>query len=147
MSDTQNDVAQSAAYSEGRWIVVDLQPHVIHVYENGREVKRILHFSVGRPHHLTPLYKDTTILPHKRYLKHKSSIYHASMPFSLFFDETRAFHGGSPNKESHGCVHLMESDASWLFHWVGKNEVHVRFIGPYSHKHVSADQTRDFKYA
>jgi lipoprotein-anchoring transpeptidase ErfK/SrfK len=137
-----NDIPQ-----RGRWIIVDLPAHVIHVYEGGKEVRKIFHFSVGRTHHQTPLYNDATILPHKRYLKHSSSIYHAPMPYSLFFDESRAFHGGSVNVESHGCVHLNETDAPWLFHWAGKHEVHVRFIGPYSHKHVSADPVQDWKYA
>ena len=60
----------------GRWIVVDLQAHVIHVYEDGNEVKTIEHFSVGRKKHLTPLYKDVEILPHKRLRHHMSTITH-----------------------------------------------------------------------
>jgi hypothetical protein len=51
------------------------------------------------------------------------------------------------NVESIGCVHLNKYDAPWLFHWAGKNEVHVRFIGPYSYKHVQRDENRDWKYA
>jgi lipoprotein-anchoring transpeptidase ErfK/SrfK len=129
---------------KGKWIIVDLPGHRIEIYEDGRLVKAIVHFSVGRKGHLTPLVHDTQILPHKRFRVHKSSIYPrpsggASMPYSLFFTETAAFHGGSVQQESHGCVHLQDRDAQWLFDWVAGTEVHVRFVGPYSHRHSSAD--------
>lgn len=62
------------------------------------------------------------------------------MPHSLFFTESAAFHGGSVQVESHGCVHLNDMDAKWLFDCVGGSTVKVRFIGPYSHQHSEADQ-------
>ena len=146
MPDAANS-GQAIDTRKGRWIVVDLQPHVIHVYNDGSEVRKIEHFSVGRLHHQTPLYKDVHILPDKRFTQHQSTIYHASMPYSLFFDQTRAFHQGDVTVESHGCVHLSKDDAHWLFHWVGKHDVHVRFIGPYSHKHVRAHDGSNMRYA
>lgn len=67
------------------------------------------------------------------------------MPYSLFFTESAAFHGGRVQVESHGCVHLNDLDAQWLFKWVGSNTVHVRFVGPYSHEHSAADPARNWK--
>lgn len=132
---------------KGRWIVVNLPEHKIHVFLDGQEVKTIEHFSVGRPGYLTPLLKDAEIDPDRRYRHHMSGEFHAPMPYSLFFNKGRAFHGGNVRVESHGCVHLNDTDAPWLFEWVGKHKVHVRFIGPYSHKHVQADPTSGIKYA
>ena len=128
----------------GRWIVVDLPAHRIRTYEEGQLVKQIFHFSVGRRGHATPLIHDGLILPNKRYKMHHSSHYPppnggAPMPYSLFFTQSAAFHGGSVHVESHGCVHLNDADAQWLFSWVGASTVHVRFIGPYSHEHSSID--------
>jgi hypothetical protein len=134
----------------GRWIIVNLPGHRIRVYEEGRLIKEIHHFSVGRPLHLTPLLSDALILPGKRYIMHRSSIYPrphggAPMPYSLFFTDTAAFHGGSVTIESHGCVHLKDLDAQWLFGWVGATTVHVRFIGPYSHQHSEAEPNRNWR--
>jgi lipoprotein-anchoring transpeptidase ErfK/SrfK len=138
--------------AHGRWIIVNLPLHQINIYEQGWAVNQIVHFSVGREHHLTPLVNDGQILPKKRFRMHKSSLYPpphggAQMPYSLFFTESAAFHGGPVTVESHGCVHLKDADAKWLFDWVGVSVVHVRFIGPYSHKHVSVDSKPDWRMA
>ena len=42
---------------------------------------------------------------------HVSTIYHASMPYSVFFHGGSAFHEGSLTVPSHGCVHLSHSAA------------------------------------
>lgn len=126
--------------STGRWIIVSLPQHKIDVLEAGAVVKTIDHFATGREGHLTPLDKDVKIDPDRRYRTHSSSLYKnvksgkpAVMPFSLFFDGGCAFHQGDPNVESHGCIHLLNADAEWLFNWVGTHEVHVRIVGPQSH--------------
>ena len=67
------------------------------------------------------------------------------MPYSLFFTQSAAFHGGPVNVESHGCVHLNDHDAEWLFRWVGATTVHVRFLGPYSHQHSAVDPARNWR--
>ena len=137
---------------DGRWIIVNLADRRISVCEEGRLIRQVAHFSVGRPGHPTPLVSDALILPDKRYRMHRSSFYPrphggAPMPYSLFFTETAAFHAGSVHAQSHGCVHLNDADAQWLFNWVGNNTVHVRFIGPYSHQHSAVGPARKSKIA
>jgi len=126
--------------------------HHIYICEDGKLVKDIAHFSVGMKGHLTPIHEDVKILKDKRYRMHKSGTWPkphggAPMPFSLFFTEDAAFHGGSVHVESHGCIHLGEKDARWLFEWVGKTEVRVHFIGPYSHKHSSKEARPHWGFA
>lgn len=42
---------------------------------------------------------------------HVSSIYHAPMPYSVFFHGGEAFHEGSLEVKSHGCIHLSHRSA------------------------------------
>jgi hypothetical protein len=42
---------------------------------------------------------------------HVSSVYHAPMPYSVFFHGGSAFHEGSLTVPSHGCVHLTHAAA------------------------------------
>lgn len=46
---------------------------------------------------------------------HVSTIYHAAMPYSVFFNGGDAFHEGSLGVSSHGCVHLSHSAAVKFF--------------------------------
>ncbi len=46
---------------------------------------------------------------------HVSSIYHTPMPYSVFFDGGIAFHQGSLESQSAGCVRLTEQAASEFF--------------------------------
>lgn len=46
---------------------------------------------------------------------HVSSIYDAPMPYSVFFNGGIAFHQGSLNEKSHGCIHLGKGAASTYF--------------------------------
>jgi hypothetical protein len=48
-------------------------------------------------------------------LHHVSSVYHAAMPYSVFFNGGDAFHEGSLAVSSHGCVHLTRSAAVTFF--------------------------------
>jgi lipoprotein-anchoring transpeptidase ErfK/SrfK len=48
-------------------------------------------------------------------LHHWSTIYHAAMPYSVFFHGGDAFHEGSLAVSSHGCVHLSHAAASTFF--------------------------------
>jgi len=120
----------------GRWIVVSLADHEIRVLQDGGTVRAVHSFSTGRAGHLTPLIADGRIDPHRRFREHTSSLYKsksgkaAEMPFALFFQDGCAFHGGDPDVESHGCIHLARPDAEWLFNWVGQSEVRVQILGP-----------------
>lgn len=44
-----------------------------------------------------------------------STVFHAPMPYSVFFYEGDAFHEGSVYERSHGCVHLEPSAAATFF--------------------------------
>ena len=66
----------------------------------------------GRPGYRTPpgvfhvSYKD---------IDHWSQKYDAPMPFSVFFNGGIAFHEGSLEEQSHGCVHLSREAASTFY--------------------------------
>ena len=115
----------------GKLIVVDIGHHQIQASADGNAVRTIRSFSTGRHGHATPVGTHFHIF--RRDQHHKSSIYPppnggAPMEFAQFFAPAVAFHEGSPNSQSHGCVHLTHADAQWLWTWVGEDtnvEVHV----------------------
>lgn len=117
-----------------RSILVSLPTFRIEVNEDGKTVRTITKCSFGRDGHRTPLIRGGCLSPTKRDRNHHSSIYNgASMPFALFFeqDPTCAFHEGNPAVASHGCIHLTQEDAAWLFDWAGNYPVRLDIEGPY----------------
>ena len=47
---------------------------------------------------------------------HRSSVYNnAPMPYSVFFNDGIAFHAGSLQEQSHGCIHLSTKAAKVFF--------------------------------
>ena len=119
-------------------ILVELQPFTIKVFEYDAVVKTITSFSVGRPGHQTPLFENGAISLTKRNADHRSSKYPppnggAHMQWALFFEQdlSCAFHQGDPAVASHGCIHLVDRDARWLFDWAGKDPVGLSVRGPY----------------
>jgi lipoprotein-anchoring transpeptidase ErfK/SrfK len=54
---------------------------------------------------------------------HVSSIYNASMPYSVFFNGGIAFHQGSLKEKSHGCIHLSRTAAQTFFGSLGRGDV------------------------
>lgn len=49
-------------------------------------------------------------------IDHKSSVFNnAPMPYSVFFNGGIAFHQGSLQQKSHGCVHLSKSAAQKFY--------------------------------
>lgn len=119
-------------------IEVDLTHSQISVFQGGEVVHRMTEFSIGREHHRTPLIRHGSLSLTKRFRSHKSSIYHAQMPYSLFFEHhpSCAFHSGDVNTASHGCVHLKLEDAQWLYTWAGHDAVGLSFIGSYPHSPI-----------
>jgi lipoprotein-anchoring transpeptidase ErfK/SrfK len=120
----------------GELIEVDIDHHVITVKSGDTVVRTITEFSTGRPKHETPTGNHFKIF--KRDIHHVSSSYPvhkdgtrggAKMPYSQFFAPAVAFHEGDPAVLSHGCVHLSQGDARWLWDWVEKQDegvaVHV----------------------
>ena len=119
-------------------ILVELDPFRIQVSEYDSVVKTISSFSVGREGHRTPLFEGGALSGTKRERDHVSSIYPpprggARMPWALFFEQPPAcaFHQGDPAVASHGCIHLVERDARWLFDWAGADPVALTVRGPY----------------
>lgn len=53
---------------------------------------------------------------------HVSSIYHAPMPYSVFYHGGEAFHQGSLHVRSHGCVHLSHKSAKRFFHYLHRGD-------------------------
>ena len=54
---------------------------------------------------------------------HVSSIYDAPMPYSVFFNGGIAFHQGSLEELSHGCIHLSRSAAREFFDSLRRGDV------------------------
>ena len=54
---------------------------------------------------------------------HVSSIYDAEMPWSVFFNGGVAFHEGSLDVLSHGCVHLSPAAAQTFFSTLAVGDV------------------------
>jgi hypothetical protein len=111
------------------------------VIEKGQVVRRLDDFSTGRQGHLTPLITNGSVDPGRREKMHYSSLYKdshgkpAAMPYALFFagGSGCAFHAGDPELESHGCIHLSQNDAEWLFNWAAKDHVGLDIVGPNPH--------------
>lgn len=50
-------------------------------------------------------------------IDHRSSIYNnAPMPYSVFFNGGIAFHEGSLQRQSHGCIHLSHAAAKKFYY-------------------------------
>lgn len=49
---------------------------------------------------------------------HVSSIYNAPMPYSVFYNGGEAFHEGSLEVRSHGCIHLSHQAAKKFYNYL-----------------------------
>lgn len=67
----------------------------------------------GRPGYETPPGVFTVSFKNK---DHVSSIYDSPMPYSVFFNGGIAFHQGSLNSRSAGCVRMLREDAKKYFY-------------------------------
>lgn len=55
---------------------------------------------------------------------HRSSLYNnAPMPYSVFFNGGIAFHAGSLQEQSHGCIHLSSGAAKTFFYDLQPSDV------------------------
>ncbi len=92
---------------------VDLKRHITWLQSKGRVLFGLVRMMPGIGEHATPtgvfrvVYKDKD---------HISNIYYDTMPYSIFFATGGiAFHEGSLNRSSHGCVHLSMAHAAHYF--------------------------------
>ena len=125
----------------GKSIAVSMPDFEIRVRENGETVRLITDCGFGREegnNNQTPAIDGARLSSWKRKADYRSSTYPpphggARMNYSLFLAENLAiaFHEGDPFEESHGCIHLNRTDASWLFDWAGSDEVAVDLRGPH----------------
>ena len=124
-------------------IHVSLNTFEITVSADGKPVRTIDRCAFGRAGHHTPTIPNGAISPTKRDRVHHSTIYNgALMPYALFFEQapTCAFHQGDTRVASHGCIHLSEEDAKWLFEWAAHDPVALQISGPYPANPVSPHQ-------
>jgi hypothetical protein len=109
-----------------RWIEVNLYEQTIAVYESGELVFATLIASGVGPYYTYPgIYtiEEKEDLTRMRWLTDPEDAYNLeSVPWTMYFDESRAFHGaywranlGYP--QSHGCVNMSVGDSHWLFNW------------------------------
>lgn len=91
---------------------VDLTSHTAWLLENG-QIMRTVPFLDGDPRNPTP---PGTFRVEWKAQNYHSREYDAPMPFSVFFAPGGiAFHEGSLNNPSAGCVHLQRPDAIAFF--------------------------------
>jgi lipoprotein-anchoring transpeptidase ErfK/SrfK len=99
---------------------VKLSTNQAWLLDHGKVVLGPVRVSHGRAGFATPpgtfrvSYKDQD---------HVSSVYDASMPYSVFFNGDIAFHQGSVRVLSHGCVHLSAGPARTFFDQLQRGDV------------------------
>ncbi|MEE8356049.1 MAG: L,D-transpeptidase [Anaerolineales bacterium] len=109
-----------------RWIEVNLYEQTISVYENRELVFSTLMASGVRPYYTYPgifQIEEKLDLTRMRWLTDPADSYNLeSVPWTMYFDENRAFHGaywranlGYP--QSNGCLNMSVGDSHWLFNW------------------------------
>lgn len=112
----------------GRWIEINLYEQTMAVYDNNQLVYATL-TSTGLPGYWTRpgLFQireklETTPMSGSFEADRKDYYYLEDVPWTMYFDEARAFHGtywhnrfGSVR--SKGCANLSSGDSRWLFDW------------------------------
>ncbi len=91
---------------------VDLSTQQAWLARGGKVIYGPVKVKTGRPSF--PTARGTFHVSYKD-RNHVSSVYHARMPYSVFFNGGDAFHEGSLAVSSHGCVHLTRSAAVTFF--------------------------------
>ena len=121
-----------------RWIEVNLYEQTLAVYEDRELVFATLIASGKAPLFTYPgifTIEEKLDLTGMRWLAGEDISYNLqSVPWTMYFDEDRAFHGaywraslGYP--QSHGCVNLSVGDSHWLYNWADLGE-HVYVFDP-----------------
>jgi len=109
-----------------RWIEVDLYEQTLAVYDDRELVFATMIASGLAPHYTYPgifTIEEKEDLTRMRWLTDPEDAYNLeNVPWSMYFDESRAFHGaywranlGYP--QSHGCVNMSVGDSHWLYNW------------------------------
>lgn len=92
---------------------VDLTHNTTWIQEGGRIIYGPVPMLSGRAGYRTD---PGTFSVYWKDIDHHSSIFdNAPMPYAIFFDGGTAFHAGSLSIQSHGCIHLSYSAASYYW--------------------------------
>ena len=92
---------------------VDLTHNSTWIQEGGRIIYGPVPMLSGRAGYRTD---PGTFSVYWKDINHRSSIFdNAPMPYAIFFDGGTAFHEGSLSIQSHGCVHLSHSAATYYW--------------------------------
>ncbi|MFC4945703.1 L,D-transpeptidase [Pseudonocardia sp. GCM10023141] len=101
---------------------VDLDSHTAWLFDKGAIVRGPLQISSGGPGMATP--RGNFQVEWKDKDHHTSEFNNAPMPFSVFFAPGGiAFHEGSVETTSAGCVHLTLEDASAFYDFLSVGDV------------------------
>lgn len=115
-------VAGTAAAAEPGWVpcawaaaaCVDLSTQQAWLMEGGRATYGPVPITSGKPGHATPTGRFEVLWKDRDHLSREFN--NAPMPFSVFFTTTGiAFHEGSLQQPSHGCIHLSREAAITFF--------------------------------
>ncbi len=106
---------------------VDLDSQRSWLFENGKITQGPVAISSGGNGQETPIGHSLRV--YRKDADHKSEESRlpngqpAPMPWSTFFaDGGIAFHSGSPNRSSAGCIHLSDGDAKAWFDHLGRGD-------------------------
>lgn len=101
---------------------VDLSTHQAWLISNGRVVYGPVPALAGKPSAPTTPGTFHVLWKDKNHLS--SEFNNAPMPYSVFFNSNgSAFHAGSLQVQSHGCVHLSTSAAARFFDFLSVGDV------------------------
>jgi hypothetical protein len=104
---------------DGKIIVISLIRQHVNFYEGFKPVHDC-RTSTGMPGFETPIGIFKVYKKIRGYHKVVGKPWHGTMYNPVYFDVCAALHGSSlmPRKtSSHGCCHLYNSDADWLYAW------------------------------
>jgi hypothetical protein len=116
-----------------RWIEINLFEQTVSVYEDGHLAFATL-VSSGLPGWWTRpgVFQITekvssTLMTGSLEADRSDYYYLQDVPFAMYFDEARAFHGAYWHnsfgyQRSHGCANLSPADSQWLFEWANEGD-------------------------
>ena len=109
----QEAQAASAPCGQAAKACLDLSSNHAWLMNNGAVTYGPVPVTHGKPGYETP---PGTFKVSWKDIDHKSSQFNnAPMPYSVFFNGGIAFHQGSLNELSHGCIHLDKASAKTYF--------------------------------
>jgi hypothetical protein len=109
-----------------RWIEINLFEQTVSVYEGGEIAFATLITTGSNRNYTRPgifqIAEKFPITDMAGQLGEEDAYYLMDIPWTMYFDESRAFHAEYWHdhlgyRSSHGCVNMSFPDANWLFEW------------------------------